>query len=183
MFKVMKKGTLLCTEDYARYTRLQSNGIYAICSEDEADSVIANDEIHMLNTVQLVEFNGAAELAETKNEFESLLADTRNNLVSIPTQGAAWNAETRYIAGDTVEGGYVALKYNRNKPPEDNLGTYWAYDEAEIIAWDTIEDGTIIYEGGVVSYGGKTWKCIAQHFKSSVYKPKESSSKWEEVAS
>lgn len=183
MFKVIKDGSTLCTEDYAKYARLQSNGVYAICSEEEADSVIANDEIHPLSTVQLVEFAGAAELAETQGEFESLLSDTRNNLVSIPVQGAEWSTEMRYIAGDTVEGGYIALKYNRNKNPADYLGVYWAYDEAEIVAWDTIEDGTVIYAGGIVSYGGKTWRCVEQHIKSTVYKPKAGSTKWAEVAS
>lgn len=126
-------------------------------------------------------YEAAAELADARAEIEQILTDTRENLTPVPTQGAAWNAETRYIAGDTVEGGYVALKYSRNKNPADYLGVYWAYDEAEIVAWDTIEDGTIIYEGGMVTYNNKTWKCTAQHMKSSVYKPKSGSTKWEEV--
>lgn len=180
MFKVIKDGSTLCTEDYAKYARLQSNGVYAICSEEEADSVIANDEIHPLSTVQLVEFAGAAELAETQGEFESLLSDTRNNLVSIPVQGAEWSAEMRYIAGDTVEGGYIALKYNRNKPPAANLGTYWAVQTVTYPAWSDIEDGTVIEVDAIVTYNGKTWRCTEQHIKSTVYKPKAGSSKWSE---
>lgn len=62
--------------------------------------------------------------------------------------------------------------------------TSWtSYDEAEIVAWDTIEDGTVIYAGGIVSYNGKTWQCTEQHIKSTVYKPKAGSAKWTEIQS
>ena len=99
-----------------------------------------------------------------------------------PTQGAPWNAETRYIAGDTVEG-YVALKYSRNKPPAANLGTYWAVQTVTYPAWGDIEDGTVIEVDTIVTYNGKTWQCTEQHIKSTVYKPKAGSTKWAEVAS
>ena len=65
----------------------------------------------------------AAELEEVKMELTDIIAAARNNLISPPEQGAAWNAETRYTAGDTVEGGYLAIRYNRNKNPADHLGT------------------------------------------------------------
>ncbi len=122
----------------------------------------------------------AAELEEARTELAETIAAARDNLISPPEQGAPWNAETRYTAGDTVEGGYIALRYNRNKNPADYLGVYWEHDAAEIVAWDSIEDGTVIYEGGIVSYGGKNWICTAQHIKSTVYKPKAGSSKWSE---
>ena len=93
-----------------------------------------------------------------------------------------WDAETRYIAGDTVEG-YVALKYSRNKPPAENLGTYWAVQTVTYPAWGDIEDGTVIEAGTIVTYNGKTWQCTEQHIKSTVYKPKAGSTKWTEVAS
>jgi hypothetical protein len=183
MFKVIKNGSVLCMEDYARYVRLQTNGVYVLCSENEADGVIANDEIHALDSVQLVEFIGTVELTDVRTELEQTIADARQNLISPPTRDAPWSADVRYAAGDTVEGGYVALRYNRNKNPADYLGVYWVHDENEVVAWESIEDGTIIYAGGIVSYGGKTWRCVEQHIKSSVHKPKTGSSKWEEVAS
>lgn len=192
MYNIIKDGAVISTEDNAVYVRLQENGVYIICPESEAQGIVVNgSDIYALSggglpgaeEVTVEEFSGAAELAEARGELELLLSDARSGLNQIPTQGAAWNAETRYTAGDTVEGGYVALRYSRNKSPADYLGTYWAHDEDETIAWESIEDGTVIYEGGVVSYGGKAWRCTAQHFKSSVYKPKENSSKWEEIES
>lgn len=183
MYRIFKDNTLISTVDELVYLKPNRNDILIRAEAAEATSLLVNDEEMPLSDLEIKWIDGAAELAEAQNEFESLLADTRNNLVSIPTQGAAWSADTRYIAGDTVEGGYIALKYNRNKKPADYLGTYWEYDEAETIPWESIEDGTVIYEGGVVRYGGKTWRCTAQHFKSSVYKPKENSSKWEEFES
>lgn len=121
-----------------------------------------------------------AELEAQGNEIVEILTAARAGLISTPTQGAPWNAETRYIAGDTVEGGYVALKYSRNKPPAENLGTYWAVQTVTYPAWSDIEDGTVIEVGTVVTYGGKTWRCTEQHIKSTVYKPKTGSSKWSE---
>lgn len=125
-------------------------------------------------------YEAAAELADARAELEQVLSDTRENLTPVPTQGAAWNAETRYIAGDTVEG-YIALKYSRNKNPADNLGTYWAVQTVTYPAWSDIEDGTVIEVDTIVTYIGKTWKCTDQHIKSTVYKPKAGSAKWEEV--
>jgi hypothetical protein len=121
----------------------------------------------------------AAELADAHAELEQLLADARASLTPTPTQGAPWDAETRYIAGDTVEG-YVALKYSRNKPPAANLGTYWAVQTVTYPAWGDIEDGTVIEVDTIVTYNGKTWQCTEQHIKSTVYKPKAGSSKWSE---
>ena len=138
-------------EDYARYVRLQTNGVYVLCSENEADGVIANDEIHALDSVQLVEFIGTVELTDVRTELEQMIADARQNLISPPARDAPWSADVRYAAGDTVEGGYVALRYNRNKNPADYLGVYWVHDENEVVAWESIEDGTIIYAGGIVS--------------------------------
>ena len=124
-------------------------------------------------------YKAAAELADAHAELEQLLANARASLTPTPTQGAPWDAETRYIAGDAVEG-YVALKYSRNKPPADYLGTYWTLQTVTYPTWSDIEDGTVIEVGTVVTYGGKTWRCTEQHIKSTVYKPKAGSSKWSE---
>ncbi len=119
------------------------------------------------------------ELEAQSNEIVDILTAAREGLIPTPTQGAPWNAETRYIAGDTVEG-YVALKYSRNKPPAANLGTYWAVQTVTYPAWSDIEDGTVIEVDTIVTYNGKTWQCTEQHIKSTVYKPKTGSSKWSE---
>lgn len=122
-----------------------------------------------------------AEIEAQGEEITEILTAARAGLTPVPTQGAAWNAETRYIAGDTVEGGYIALKYGRNKNPADYLGTYWEVQTVTYPAWSDMEDGTVIEVDTIVTYNGKTWKCTSQHIKSTVYKPKAGSSKWEEV--
>lgn len=120
------------------------------------------------------------ELEAQSNEIVDILTAAREGLIPTPTQGAPWDAETRYIAGDTVEGGYVALRYSRNKPPAENLSTYWAVQTVTYPAWGDIEDGTVIEVDTIVTYNGKTWQCTEQHIKSTVYKPKAGSSKWSE---
>lgn len=72
VFKVIKDDAVLCVEDYARYVKLQTNGVYIPCSETEADGIIANDEIHALNSVQLIEFNGPVSLAAAVSEGATL---------------------------------------------------------------------------------------------------------------
>ena len=121
------------------------------------------------------------ELEAQSNEIVDILTAAREGLIPTPTQGAPWDAETRYIAGDTVEG-YIALKYSRNKPPAENLGTYWAVQTVTYPAWGDIEDGTVITEDTIVTHEGKSWRCISQHIKSAVYRPKTGSSKWSEYA-
>ena len=56
-----------------------------------------------------------AEIDNHENDLAAVLQEARNGLIPVPEQGAVWNAETRYIAGDKVAGGYVAIKYNRGK--------------------------------------------------------------------
>ena len=121
-----------------------------------------------------------AEIDNHENDLVAVLQEARNGLIPVPEQGAAWNAEARYIAGDKVEGGYVAIKYNRGKNPADYLGIYWQIETTEYENWTDITDGSVIAEGTIVRYDGKLWQCISQHIKSTVYKPKEGSSKWAE---
>lgn len=190
MYRIKKGGAILSTEDGAVYVRLQENGVYITCPEHEAQGIVVNGgNIYALNgrgglpgleAVTVEEFSGAALIAEAHSELDGLIAAARQSLISPPSQGAPWNAETRYIAGDTVEGGYVALKYSRNKPPAANLGTYWAVQTVTYPTWDDIEDGTVIEVDTIVTYNGKTWQCTEQHIKSTVYKPKAGSSKWSE---
>ena len=122
-----------------------------------------------------------AEIEAHETDLVEVLTAARAGLTPTPTQGAPWDAETRYRAGETVEG-YVALKYSRNKPPAANLGTYWAVQTVTYPAWGDIEDGTVITEDTIVTHEGKSWRCISQHIKSAVYRPKIDSSKWSEYA-
>lgn len=121
-----------------------------------------------------------AEIEAHETDLVEVLTAARAGLAPTPTQGAPWDAETRYIAGDTVEGGYVALRYSRGKNPTDHLGIYWAVQTVTYPAWSDIEDGTVIEVNTIVTYNGKTWQCTEQHIKSTVYKPKAGGSKWSE---
>lgn len=194
MYEIKKDGKHLSYEDAARYVKLQTNGIYCLCPENEAEGIVVNNdyichlkgrnELQDVETVSLEEINGAAALYDAQTELEEMLTAARSGLTPIPTQGDAWDAETRYITGDTVEGRYVALKYSRGKDPTDpaNIGTYWEIQTISYPAWSDLEDGTVITEGTIVTYDGKNWKCTSQHFKSTVYKPKSGSSKWTEIS-
>lgn len=119
-----------------------------------------------------------------KSDLNEVLIAAREGLVSIPTPGDAWSAELRYIAGDTatVDGiSYTALKYSKGKNPPDSPN-HWEITQTQAYPeWDSIEDGTVIMEGKIVVYDGATWQCISQHIKSTVYKPKASSSKWKQI--
>lgn len=192
MYRIKKGGAILSTEDGAVYVRLQENGVYITCPEHEAQGIVVNGgNIYALNgrgglpgleAVTVEEFSGAALIAEAHSELDGLIAAARQSLISPPSQGAPWNAEARYTVGDTVEGGYVALRYSRGKDPADtaNLGVYWEMPQFSYPAWSDIEDGTVIEVDTIVTYNGKTWQCTEQHIKSTVYKPKAGSTKWSE---
>lgn len=193
MYEIKKNGKHLSYEDVIRYVKLQSNGIYCLCSDDEATGVVVNNdyichlagraELPNVETVSFDEINGASALYNAQAELEEVLSAARSGLTPIPTQGATWDPETRYIAGDIVEGGYIAIRYSKGKNPADpaNIGIYWEENVTPHLVWNDIEDGTIIAEDTIVVHDGKTWKCISQHIKSSVYKPRTGSSKWVEV--
>lgn len=130
-----------------------------------------------------VEAKVEAKSAETE---ESIISNIRENLVSIPVAGEEWNERKSYIAGDvvTLEGvSYTTTHYSRGKSPA-LYPDKWTLTptEEEIGAWADIEDGTVIVEGTTVTYDGKTWVCTSQHIKSTVYRPKAASTKWEEVS-
>lgn len=124
------------------------------------------------------------EAARAETE-ESIISSIRNNLVSLPEQGEAWNEKKSYITGDvvTLDGvSYTATHYSRGKSPASNPDRWTLTPtEEEIGAWADIEDGAIVTEGTKVTHNGKTWVCIAQHFKSSVYSPRDNSKKWQEI--
>lgn len=124
------------------------------------------------------------EAARAESE-ESIISSIRNNLVSVPEQGEEWDEKKSYITGDvvTLDGvSYTATHYSRGKSPA-SYPDKWTLTptEEEIGAWADIADGSIITEGTKVTHNGKSWVCVAQHFKSSVYSPRTNSTKWEEI--
>lgn len=129
------------------------------------------------------------ELADADLVDESLpgvsdaLVAARENLTNLPVPGEAWDSSKRYIAGDTVTVDgvtYTALKYSKGKDPTSNP-QYWEADTGTVTyqEWSSIEDGTVVEVGTIVTDQGSVWICTSQHFKSTVYRPKEGSSKWE----
>lgn len=127
-----------------------------------------------------------AEIEQRQTETEeSIITSIRENLVSAPVEGEAWDERKSYITGDTATDdgvSYTALRFSRGKRPSEHP-EHWALTPAavDIPAWDDIEDGTVIMEGTQVTHDGFTWVCTSQHIKSTVYKPKAVSTKWEKV--
>ena len=116
---------------------------------------------------------------------ESIITSIRENLVSAPVEGEAWNERKSYITGDTATDdgvSYTALRFSRGKRPSEHP-EHWALTPAavDIPEWADIPDGTVIEEGTQVTHEGFTWVCTSQHFKSTVYRPKAVSAKWEKV--
>lgn len=146
----------------------------------KSEKQISAEEFEAFRASILAEME--ASRAETE---ESIISSIRNNLVSIPEQGEAWNEKKSYITGDvvTLDGvSYTATHYSRGKSPASNPDRWTLTPtEEEIGAWADIEDGAIVTEGTKVTHNGKTWVCIAQHFKSSVYSPRDNSKKWQEI--
>lgn len=146
----------------------------------KSEKQIGAEELEAFRASILAEME--ASRAETE---ESIISSIRNNLVSIPEQGEAWNEKKSYITGDvvTLDGvSYTATHYSRGKSPASNPDRWTLTPtEEEIGAWADIEDGAIVTEGTKVTHNGKTWVCIAQHFKSSVYSPRDNSKKWQEI--
>ena len=94
MYEIKKNGKHLSYEDVIRYVKLQSNGIYCLCSDDEANGVVVNNdyichlagraELPDVETVSFDEINGASAL------YNYLLPDLvlhqyqRKGLLGIP---------------------------------------------------------------------------------------------------
>ena len=194
MYRVILHGAQIALEDKLAFVRKQTNGFFVRCSEEDAQGIVVGDSAiyHLYGkpsldgaeTVYVEEFSGQSRLAAIAADLNEVLIAAREGLVSIPTPGDAWSAELRYIAGDTatVDGvSYTALRYSKGKNPPDSPD-YWAVTpEPSYPAWDSIEDGTVIMEGEIVTYDGATWQCTGQHIKSTVYKPKAGSSKWVQI--
>lgn len=123
-------------------------------------------------------------ISEMRGDLSDVLQQAREGLVPIPVQGDEWSSELRYITGDValLNGvSYTALKYSKGKRPDESP-KHWARTQDPAPAeWDNIEDGTIIEVGRRVAYKGRVWECIEQHFKSTVYRPKDGSTKWKVV--
>ena len=194
MYRVILHGAQIALEDKLAFVRKQTNGFVVRCSEEEAQGIVVGDSAiyHLYGkpsldgaeTVYVEEFSGQSRLAAIAADLNEVLIAAREGLVSIPTPGDAWSAELRYIAGDTatVDGiSYTALRYSKGKNPPDSPDYWEVTPEPSYPAWDSIEDGTVIMEGEIVTYNGATWQCTSQHIKSTVYKPKAGSSKWQQI--
>lgn len=201
MYRVILHGAQIALEDKLAFVRKQANGFFVRCSEEDAQGIVVGDSAiyHLYGkpsldgaeTVYVEEFSGqsrlaaiAAEGAALASDLNDVLTAARAGLVSVPTPGEAWSADLRYITGDTatVDGvSYTALKYSKGKNPPDSPNHWEVTQAPSYPAWDSIEDGTVIMEGEIVTYNGATWQCTSQHIKSNVYKPKSSSSKWVQI--
>lgn len=194
MYRVILHGAQIALEDKLAFVRKQTNGFFVRCSEEDAQGIVVGDSViyHLYGkpsldgaeTVYVEEFSGQSRLAAIAADLNEVLIAAREGLVSIPTPGDAWSAELRYIAGDTatVDGvSYTAVRYSKGKNPPDSPDYWEVTPEPSYPAWDSIEDGTVIMEGEIVTYNGATWQCTSQHIKSNVYKPKSSSSKWKQI--
>ena len=194
LYRVILHGAQIALEDKLAFVRKQANGFVVRCSEEEAQGIVVGDSAiyHLYGkpsldgaeTVYVEEFSGQSRLAAIAADLNEVLIAAREGLVSIPTPGDAWSAELRYIAGDTatVDGvSYTALRYSKGKNPPDSPNHWEVTQAPSYPAWDSIEDGTVIMEGEIVTYNGATWQCTSQHIKSTVYKPKAGSSKWVQI--
>lgn len=194
MYRVILHGAQIALEDKLAFVRKQTNGFVVRCSEEDAQGIVVGDSAiyHLYGkpsldgaeTVYVEEFSGQSRLAAIAADLNEVLIAAREGLVPIPTPGDAWSADLRYITGDTatVDGiSYTALRYSKGKNPPDSPDYWEVTPEPSYPAWDSIEDGTVIKEGEIVTYNGATWQCTSQHIKSTVYKPKAGSSKWVQI--
>ena len=98
--------------------------------------------------------------------------------------GEAWNDTANYIEGDTVlfDGMlFIALRYSKGRTPSDSP-EYWELKATEETypQWADLPEGEPVLEGVRCWQDGILWECIMQHIKSTVYKPKAGSSRWQE---
>ena len=102
-----------------------------------------------------------------------------------PVPGAAWSSLITYLRDEIVERGgkqYAALRYSKNKPPEDNPDL-WEIVETGIpvLVWNDAESGFSFAVGDLVTHINLTWRCIKAHTKSQVRVPLDGSQWWEMV--
>ena len=128
----------------------------------------------------------AALRAETAVSLEQVIKEQRDKLVSVPVPGEEYRREANYITGDeiTLDGvTYVATHFNNGKSPTENPDLWEIKpDTVKYPVWSETPDGTIIYEGDIYEEAGTLWQCMMQHMKSTVYKPKDGSSRWVKYA-
>lgn len=194
MYRVILQGAQIALEDKLAFVRKQGNGFLVRCSEEDAQGIVVDDSTvyHLYgkpslpgaDTVHVEEFSGRSRIASIAADLDEVLIAAREGIVPVPSPGAAWDSNLRYIAGDTatVDGiSYTAVRYSKGKNPPDSPDYWEVTPEPSYPAWDSIEDGTVIMEGEIVTYDGATWQCTSQHIKSIVYKPKAGSSKWQQI--
>ena len=62
MYEIKKNGKHLSYEDVIRYVKLQSNGIYCLCSDDEATGVVVNNDYIFNKLLLFLHFNSKIEM-------------------------------------------------------------------------------------------------------------------------
>ena len=127
-----------------------------------------------------------AELSEAERELRDL------GISVTPDPGAEYDPAKRYLTGDMMtfkSVKYKALRYLKNQSPEEYPELWEIVPNTKIYPlWTDIPDGTVIYgddsdgkEAWEVEDKGEYWHCTVQHMKSTVYRPKEGSSRWKKV--
>ena len=108
MYEIKKNGKHLSYEDVIRYVKLQSNGIYCLCSDDEAAGVVVNNdyicrlagraELPDVETVNFDEINGANKI----DRMNTAGAEAMQSLNAEPPVSAGvftygeWQPDTQY---------------------------------------------------------------------------------------
>ena len=108
MYEIKKNGKHLSYEDVIRYVKLQSNGIYCLCSDDEAAGIVVNNgyichlagraELPDVETVSFDEINGANKI----NRMNTAGAEAMQSLNAEPPVSAGvftygeWQPDTQY---------------------------------------------------------------------------------------
>ena len=78
MYQLMKNGVVLSYEDKLRYTKRLANGCDVLCSADEADGIVVNNEyIEPLREITIDEFDATLRLMEMENALNELGVETR----------------------------------------------------------------------------------------------------------
>jgi len=154
---------------------------------------VANEKIKFIKTENATLVQEIEELKETEQNFEQLLKDTRDGLAPVPKNGEPWKVNLAYTTTMTCThtgSTWEALKFTRGNEPGSSPN-HWKVKEVEKYPlWTSFSDGTVIYgkdsddkPAQIVEDQGYIWICLVQHFKSTMYRPKDGSTRWEKMGS
>ena len=149
--------------------------------EAELEAVVAQKEAALAEQVRRT-----VSLQEELAEKESIANEAIQALRGTPVQGEDWDAAKLYRQGDTVRHGgvmYEAARLSKGKEPGKDACWVVMPEVAEkpVLDWESMETGTAIAIGDLVSLGDKTYRCIKAHAKSQV-RIVTNTNFWEQVA-